>query len=350
MNDYAQNINSTKSQRWKELSMALYKLCFDDSAEFVNFYFNKRYTEKNHFTISKNNSPVAALQVIPYMMTFFDAKISMAYLSAICTHPDFRKQGLMTKLMEKTHKQLFADGTYAAFLIPAEPQLFDVYRKNDYETVFYRTKQRINTCGFCVKKDCKIYEYSEANKHKIFEYFDLKMNERNCCIQHSFSDFETVCEDIYNSDGVILIAEYENKISGISFASRINDDIAVHEHFAETQEISASLFKTVSKKTKTDNLIYINIPQKTHYEAVGMVRIICAEKMLRLYAETNRHCKKTIFLKDSLIAENNGCYIISNAECVKLPLENSHNSWNIVQLAQFIFDKQMPYMSLMLNE
>ncbi|MDR1554295.1 MAG: GNAT family N-acetyltransferase [Prevotellaceae bacterium] len=350
MNDDNTNIYSTKQQTLKEMSISLYKLCFDDNDKFVNFYFNKRYTEKNHFTILKNHNPVAALQVIPYTMTFFDAKIDLAYLSAICTHPDFRRQGLMVKLLEKTYRQLFNDGIYATFLIPAELHLFDVYRKNDYETIFYRTKRRINTCNINSESDCKIYEYSEADKHDAFKYFDSKMYERNCCIQHSFNDFETVCEDIYNSNGIILIAEYKDKIAGISFASQINADIAVNEHFAETREISASLLKTISKKTAADDLIFIDLPQTKHDEPFGMMRITCVEKMLRLYAKTHRNCKKTIFVKDSVITENDGCYVISNAECIKSPLENSHNAWNIAQLTQFVFDKQKPYMSLMLNE
>jgi hypothetical protein len=176
------------------------------------------------------------------------------------------------------------------------------------------------------------------------------MNERNCCVQHSFADFETVCEDIYNSNGLILIAEYKDKIVGISFAAQINDDIAIIEHFAETQEISASLLKTISKTTGTDNLTFIDVPKTKHCEAFGMMKIICVVKMLQLYAKTHPGCKKTIFVKDSVIAENNGCYVISNAECTKLPFENSHNILNIAQLTQFVFDRQAPYMSLMLNE
>ncbi|MDR2650972.1 MAG: GNAT family N-acetyltransferase [Prevotellaceae bacterium] len=350
MNDDNTNIDLTKGQTLKELSKSLYKLCFDDNDKFVDFYFNKRYTAKNNFTILKNRNPVVALQVIPYTMTLFGAEIDLAYLSAICTHPDFRKQGLMTKLLEKTHKQLFDDGVHAAFLIPAELPLFDAYRKNDYETVFYRTKRQINTCDFNVKNDCKIYEYSKADKHDVFRYFNGKMHERNCCIQHSFGDFETVCEDIYNSKGIILIAEYGNRIAGISFASQINADIAVSEHFAETQEISASLLKAISQKTASDNLIFIDIPQTEHCEAFGMMRIICVEQMLGLYAKAHRNCERTIFVKDNVIAENDGCYVISNAECTKLPLENPHEALNIAQLTQSLFDKQKPYMSLMLNE
>jgi predicted acetyltransferase len=350
MNYDSINIKPAKQQNLKELAISLYKLCFDDDDRFVDFYFNKRYTEKNHFTIFENKSPVAALQIIPYIMTFFDSKIDMAYLSAICTHPDFRKQGLMKKLLEKTHRQLFDDGIYAAFLIPADSYLFDVYGKNNYQTIFYHTKTLINVGNSCLKNDYKIYEYPEANKHDAFKYFDRKMSERNCCIQHSFSDFEIVCEDIYNSGGLILIAEYENKIAGISFVSQTNNNIVVNEHFAETHEISGNLMKTISKKIRTNNLTCIGFPQKKHCEAAGMMRIICVEKMLQRYAEKHCNCNKTIFVKDNVIAENNGCYTISNAKCIKLPLENSHNAWNIAQLVQFIFDGQTPYMSLMLNE
>ncbi|MDR0755004.1 MAG: GNAT family N-acetyltransferase [Prevotellaceae bacterium] len=350
MNDVDINIDMAKQMKLKELSKALYKLCFDDSDKFADFYFDKRYTEKNHFAIFENNNPVAALQAIPYMMTFFDEKIDLAYLSAICTHPNFRRQGLMTKLLEKTYRQLFADGIYAAFLIPADSYLFDIYGKNDYETIFYRTKTQINTRNFNIKNDCKIYEYSEANKHETFKYFDRKMSERNFCIQHSFSDFEIVCEDIYNSSGLILIAEYGNKIAGISFVSLVNSNITVNEHFADTREISASLLKTISEKTAADSLTYIDIPQKKHCEAIGMMRIICVEKILQLYAKKYRNCHTAVFVKDSVIAENSGCYRISNGECIKLPFENSHEAWKIAQLTQFVFDGQTPYMSLMLNE
>ncbi|MDR1983708.1 MAG: GNAT family N-acetyltransferase [Prevotellaceae bacterium] len=350
MNIKNTNTKSEKRQKLKKISIELYKLCFDDSDEFVDFYFQKRYTEKQHFTILQNDNPVAALQAIPYKMTFCSAKINISYLSAICTHPDFRKQGLMIKLLAKTHKQLFEADVYATFLIPADLWLFNVYAKTDYKTIFYRTKKQISACGFEIKNDCKIYEYSETNKNDAFKYFDCKMNSRNYCVQHSFADFEIICEDIYNNNGIILIAEHNNAIVGISFATYINDSFTVIEHFADTQEISESLLKAISNKTKNDDLTYIDIPQQNNYEAIGMMRIICAEKMLQLYAKTHPACKKTIFVKDDTIVENSGCYIISNAKCIKSPLVNAQNVWNIAELTQFVFAEQMPYMSLMLNE
>jgi len=344
-----ENINS-KALQQKELSANLYKLCFDDTDEFVDFYFRKRYSDEQHIAISKNDIPVAALQIIPYSMTFFGENISVAYLSAICTHPDCRNQGLMNKLLIKTHKQLFKNEICITTLIPAYSWLFDVYKKTGYETIFYRTKTKINTRFFDIENNCKIYEYSELNKKNAFEYFNKKMNVRNCCIQHSFDDFEIICEDIKNSKGVILIAECENKIAGISFVTQINNDIIVLEHFAETEEITKTLLKNVSEKLNSDELIYMDLPSKNNNEQFGMLRIICAEKTLRYYAKAHPNCKKTIFVKDDIIAENTGCYIIDNAQCKKYPLSENKHTWNIKQLTQFIFAKQTPHMSLMLNE
>ncbi|MDR2125200.1 MAG: GNAT family N-acetyltransferase [Prevotellaceae bacterium] len=350
MNHNDINIDLEKQRQSKKLATSLYKLCFDDNDQFVDFYFNKRYTEQNHFTVLENNTLVAALQVIPYKMTFFDAEIDTAYLSAICTHPNFRKQGFMTKLLKKTYNHLFGNGIYAAFLIPADLYLFDIYKKNDFKTIFYRTQKHINTRSFNISNRYKIYEYSEENKSSAFEYFTRKMSERKCCIQHSFSDFETVCEDIYNSGGTTLIAENASKIAGISFASPINAGFAIIEHFAETQEVSDTLLKTISERIGSNDLIYIDIPQKKHCRAFGMMRIICVEKMLQLYAKTHSNLIKTIFVKDDVITENSGCYTILNSKCIKFPLENTRVAWNIAQLTEFVFDGQTPYMSLMLNE
>jgi predicted acetyltransferase len=124
----------------------LYKLCFSviDDDDFVNFYFEKRVSEKTHFQIERNNICIAALQAIPYKMTFCGKIVETAYLSAICTHPLFRKRGLMTELLNKTHKKLFADGVIFSTLIPATDLLAEMYAKYGFQKVFHRTVKTID--------------------------------------------------------------------------------------------------------------------------------------------------------------------------------------------------------------
>lgn len=344
------NINMENIAHKKLLVKELFKLCFNDTELFTDFYFQKRYSEENNFAIFQDEKPVAALQAIPYEMTSFDTKINLSYLSAICTHPDFRNQGLMTQLLQTTINQLFTNEIHATFLIPAELQLFGIYKKYDFETVFYRSVQQIDTTILATTQYCKILDFSTVDKHKVFDYFNSEMHKRNCCVQHSEYDFDTICEDIYNSEGIILIAECENKISGLCFVLKLNGNVTVVEHFADNFEVKKQLFKAVSQKMKADAVTCFFLPNIQNNTAFGMLRIVCAEKMLQFYASTHPYCKTKIYVKDDIIAENNGCYVISNAQCKKLPLETEHGSWNIAQFTRFVFEGQMPYMSLMINE
>ena len=350
MNIIKTNTTQAEQQNLRQLTKELYELCFDDSAEFVDFYFRRRYTDENNFALLHNGTLAAALQAIPYKMTFFGKAINIAYLSAICTRPDLRNKGLMTQLLTSTHKQLFSTDVYVAALIPAELWLFDVYKKYGFETLFYRSQKQICASILSGHQNYKIHDFASFDKDRIFNYFDAEMHKRNCCIQHSRHNFTAVCEDIYNSEGVILIAEHENKISGIIFAIKINDEIAVIEHFADNQYISNTLLKKLSQKLQTDSFVGFDFPRKNNGTPFGMMRIICVEKMLQLYASTHPRCKQNILVNDKHIVENSGCYTIANSHCTKLPLTDEKNAWNISQLTHFIFARQMPYMSLMMNE
>ena len=126
------------------------------------------------------------------------------------------------------------------------------------------------------------------------------------------------------------------------FAICTNGDIFISEHFADTYEISENLLKRISEKKGKENLILLEFPGAKNCQATGMLRIIKVEKMLQLYAKTHPDCKKTIFVNDSVIAENSGCYAISNAKCKKTLAVDTENVWNIAQLVQFIFAEQMP--------
>ena len=108
----------------KETVKQLYKRCFDDSDAFVDYYFQHRYTDARNVWVERDGKVVAALQTLSYPMTFGGKLCSTAYLSAVCTDPDYRYQGVMKELVKKTHQTLFNRGIWAVTLIPAEDWLF----------------------------------------------------------------------------------------------------------------------------------------------------------------------------------------------------------------------------------
>ena len=74
----------------KEQVKALWKICFDDSEEFVEMYFRLRYKTEVNVAIQSGDEVISALQMLPYPMTFGGETVQTSYISGACTHPDFR--------------------------------------------------------------------------------------------------------------------------------------------------------------------------------------------------------------------------------------------------------------------
>ena len=77
----------------KEKVKALWKLCFDDSDQFIDMYFRLRYKSEINVVIESGNEVISALQMLPYPMSFCGKQVATSYISGACTHPDFRNRG-----------------------------------------------------------------------------------------------------------------------------------------------------------------------------------------------------------------------------------------------------------------
>ena len=65
----------------KEQVKALWKLCFEDSEEFVEMYFKLRYKNEVNVAIQSGDEVISALQMLPYPMTFCGEMVQTSYIS-----------------------------------------------------------------------------------------------------------------------------------------------------------------------------------------------------------------------------------------------------------------------------
>lgn len=110
----------------------LWKLCFNDSEEFTELYFRLRYNNDINIAIQSGEEVIAALQMLPYPMTFEGEDIHTAYISGACTHPDYRNRGVMHELLSQAFARMLHNNVALSTLIPAEPWLFDYYGRSGY--------------------------------------------------------------------------------------------------------------------------------------------------------------------------------------------------------------------------
>ena len=70
----------------------LWRTSFDDSEEFIKLFFDRVYKKENALFIEKDGKIVSALQMLPYVMTYYGKEISVNYIYGACTLPSERGQ------------------------------------------------------------------------------------------------------------------------------------------------------------------------------------------------------------------------------------------------------------------
>ncbi|WP_321479011.1 GNAT family N-acetyltransferase [uncultured Bacteroides sp.] len=330
----------------------LWQLCFQDNEAFTELYFTRRYNNEVNISIQSGEEVIAAMQTLPYPMTFCGEIIPTAYVSGACTHPDYRNKGVMMELLSQAFARMHSQGILLSSLIPANNSLFQYYRKSGYASVFNYAEKTIHIEQVIEKKKRLKIKVSDEFKEETYQYFYQKMEERPCCIQHTVNDFKVILAALKLEEGKILIAKEKEKICGIALCHPTGNTVLVDEIVTEDTEIKNSLIAEASQLWQC-NKITILSPGDTESmnKQLGMIRIIDAKKVLQLFAAAFPSKEMSLELTDNNISSNNGYYYITNGKCMKSNerLFRTHRKYTVETLAEEIFPPLHPYMSLMLN-
>mgnify|MGYP005873646301 FL=1 len=335
----------------KEQVKALWKLCFEDSEEFVEMYFKLRYKNEVNVAIQSGDEVISALQMLPYPMTFCGEMVQTSYISGACTHPDFRSKGVMRELLSQSFARMLRNGIQFSTLIPAEPWLFDYYKRMGYATVFQYSVKEMTLPEFIPSKEIAVNVVSKP-QDEVYSYLNKKLSERPCCIQHSAEDFQVIMADLPISGGNLFVAKQTNEIWGIAIIYKRENCIIINELLAEDKDTEYSLLFAIKQYTGCNHIIQLLPPDKElPQHSLGMARIINAKEVLQIYASAFPEDDMQLEVSDKQLSVNNGYYYLSDGKCrysaERLP--GAHIQTNISELTEKILKKLNPYMSLMLN-
>lgn len=333
----------------KDEVKALWKLCFNDSDEFTDMYFSRRYHDEITTTVREDGRIISALQMIPYPMTFCGEVIDTSYISGACTHPHYRAHGAMRRLLNETHRRMYQDGVLLSTLIPAEEWLFGYYARSGYTPAFgyavkLMQKEQLHPSADCRTEVC----CSPGAEH--YHYLDRQLRRRISCILHSEEDFRIIMADLKLSDGRLLVARKENRIVGMAFIVRGGDTVYIKELLADDEAVEETLLYQ-SAHIYNVRAIESFVPSSSDTLFLGMARVIDVERMLGLFARKYSEAELYIHLEDDdVISENNGYYKVKDGVCQKGQLSGkNYHTYTLGRLTRLLLEAEQPYMSLMLN-
>lgn len=337
----------------KEEVMNLWRICFQDSEEFIRFYFERKYREENTLTYVEKGKVVSALQMLPYSMNWQGKKLSVSYISGASTLPEARNKGIMHKLLNKAFLIMKSRKIALSVLIPQEAWLYDYYARSGYAPAFAYTPENYYLPVRRLHPAVKILDRADylGMTDEIYRYFDRHLQKRANCIQHTADDFAIIADDLYLSGGRLLLSrQTPDRISGLAFAQPLPEKVKINELMYEGEEDKSALLNTAAAFWDKGEIECKTPPRSGHSARRGMARIIDAYQMLCLYAAAHPRKSLLLHLKDEGLLSNTGYYRLKNGLCFRTGsgVQRPDLKLDIGELARLVFE-QPAFLSLMLD-
>lgn len=339
----------------KEETRQLWECCFHDSEKFTDLYFRLRYRDDINITAQREGRSVAALQMIPYPMSWEEKIVPTAYISGACTHPDHRNQGIMSSLLADSFAHMFQRGIQLATLIPAEPWLFGYYARFGFASLFrYQVNPFVPSTDFVFPAGYRIV-YGNTCRKELYEYFHRMQQQRSCYLLHTEEDFRVILADLRLSEGYYALLQHNGAAAGVAmlYPKADGQGWIAGEWMADTETSGQTLLEGICHDRGLQRLdVIATVQEEESGLPLGMARLINAPAMLQHYAAMHPETTAVFYLTDKELVCNEGCYRIEQGECKKGvgQLESSsHPTLSIAQLTERLLAPQHPYMSLMLN-
>lgn len=338
----------------KEQVKVLWKQCFHDSDEFIDFYFQKRYTDDLNSCAEADDRVIAALQRIPYSLTYEGMEMPVAYISGACTDSAYRNKGVMRQLLAEAHRRMYREGIMFSTLIPAEEWLKGYYARSGYANCFSQGKKLLTASSLPVDNFSKLLRIVEIAPGSTlcsdaFLFFNHFQSSQEAYIQHDWEDFHIILTDLQLSGGSLWGAFQGDILEGLCFCFPDGDTLKVTELISAEKQVAWALVKFLLSHYQVAQAECLGQEGDVFYE-LGMARIIHVEAMLRLLAGTYRG---NLYIKvegDEAIPENNGWYNLEEGHYSSGKQEDkAYQVVSIGELTRLLFEGKHPYMSLMLN-
>lgn len=111
---------------WLEQVRALWKEAFGDSESYMDFYFENIFPQNIVFGAIEHDRLVSMVHLNPYTVCFEGNDIDIHYIVGVATASDYRRRGIMKRLLKQGTDYLQAAGEKFTYLMPAN----EIYYKS----------------------------------------------------------------------------------------------------------------------------------------------------------------------------------------------------------------------------
>jgi GNAT superfamily N-acetyltransferase len=121
----------------------IWRTSFPGDEAFSEWFLNSVYAPENALVYEDGGRAAAMLHLLPVRLCAGGEALTAAYVYAVATLPPFRGKGVAAALLGVAEDLAKARGASYLMLVPQSESLFEYYRRQGFETAFFRSRRTI---------------------------------------------------------------------------------------------------------------------------------------------------------------------------------------------------------------
>ena len=218
--------------------IALWNRCFGDDPSFTDWFFRNRYRPEDTLLLLEEDTLCAMVQMLPYDLQTDGNRISVTYIYGACTAPEHRRKGLMAQLLAESFRIDRQNGRGASVLIPAEPWLFDFYKKYGYETAFSVSNQQVS-CDPEASEVGEVFELTDADCEALDRLYRNHAGASYLC--RTAEDWKQQIQMFRDLGGMPLGWRFAGELRGYAFVWNNDDGLWAQELMTGNRETMSQM-------------------------------------------------------------------------------------------------------------
>lgn len=216
----------------------------EDTAEFLDYYYSVKTADNEIYVIEDQGEIVSMLHLNPYQMRIENQIYPTHYIVAVATNLQYRRRGLMAKLLHYVLQEMQDRGEPFTFLMPASEA---IYKPFGFEFVYTQGSSLVagkNHSGiafsFAKEEDCKDIA---AFANECLQAYDVTT-------WRTENYYKAILAEQISENGGILLAKQNGKLKGV-FCFANEGQLELREPlFSEEKVLHQAVFHLTGNETE----------------------------------------------------------------------------------------------------
>jgi len=282
----------------------LWELVFkEDTSSFLDYYYTEKTSENEIYVVEEKDEIRGMLQLNPYKLKVGESQFLTHYIVAVATHPDFRKQGIMKKLLHRSLQDMYNNKEAFTFLMPAAEA---IYLPFDFRFV-YKQKQGKILGSKPTVEELKIRKAQDEDFQMLADFANHCLRDKEIYALRDVHYYQCLRKEMQSENGDIIIIEEKDSVIGFYLYAKTSQYIIREPFLKKGKEqclADAIMLLTSNVKEAVECLGYEGEMLETREKEMIMFRALHPEMIFETM-KARENMELTVEITDPIITENN---------------------------------------------